>query len=193
MRLLNSCLKLCASPPQRGNPANRGNPAGQHDFPRVDVHQPRHWNADQHIEDDVGRPDQEAQFLVGQVEIDLDTLGHQTEYAGIEEIEHGRQYDDGIARSRRPRAKATAAACLGQAPLADAAIPVIPPAMLVLLGQSGFTINRLYVLDTRRKVLHAESARKDGIRDRRCERHRARDRKGTAGRGDERGHRRHPR
>jgi hypothetical protein len=85
---------LC-EPAQGGDTADHRDSTGKHDLARVDVHQPRHRDSDQHIKYDIGRSNQEAQLLVGQVKINLDALCHHAEHLRIEEIQHGRKDDDG--------------------------------------------------------------------------------------------------
>src|SRR5262249_52970898 len=48
---------------------------------------------DQHVEDDVGGPEEKAQLLVGQVKIALDGRCHHAEDRGIEEIQRGGEND----------------------------------------------------------------------------------------------------
>ena len=94
MRLANSCRETLRQSAERGDAADGRNPARQHDLARVNIHQARHRDTDQHIENDVGRTNQEAQFLIAQVQIDFDPLRHHAEHLRVEEVQHGRENDD---------------------------------------------------------------------------------------------------
>ena len=80
---------------QRGDAADRCDSTRQYDLARIDVHQPCHRNADQHVEHDIGRPDEKPQLFIGQVEVDLDALRHYAEHARVKKIQHRRKNDDG--------------------------------------------------------------------------------------------------
>src|ERR1700730_5784320 len=80
---------------ERGDTADHRYSAGEHDLARVDVYQPRHRDADQHIENDVGGSDEKTNLLVGQMKVDLDALGHHAKHLRVEEVEHGGENDHG--------------------------------------------------------------------------------------------------
>ncbi|MEI9852351.1 MAG: hypothetical protein WDN24_17535 [Sphingomonas sp.] len=72
--------------------AHRGHPAGEHQpdaedgLARIYVDEPRERNADDEVEHDARRPDQQAQPDLAQSEVALDVLDHQPEHGDVEEF-----------------------------------------------------------------------------------------------------------
>jgi hypothetical protein len=93
--------EVLRQPPERGDAADEGDAAGEHVLPRIEVHQARQRNADQHVEDDVGGSEQEPELLVCEVEISFDVRGHHAENLRVEKIQRRGQNDHEQAVIRR--------------------------------------------------------------------------------------------
>src|SRR6266513_1798368 len=89
--------EVLREPAERGDAADESDAPGEHVLARVQVHQARQGDPDQHVEDNVGGPQEEAKLLVRQVKIALDVLGHHAEDLRVQKIQRRSENDHGEA------------------------------------------------------------------------------------------------